>query len=133
VNERSLARTRAFGQGWHSERLFWREPRGGSVAARLVAHAFTVLVETACVVGRPSNAVRVAGRVLSVCDTRKARIMPLVQEHSRTCTTAGSDLRGSDLHGSDLRLDAAHPVGCSGHAGVGRRTPVNLSANEAMS
>jgi GT2 family glycosyltransferase len=123
ISDHSLTRAPAFSQGWHSERLFWRHLRGGSTVRKLAAHAVSVLLEAACAVARPSNAARLAGRAVGLCDQRQARRTQLAQEHSRPST----------MPNADLRVDGPHPIGSPQRGGTAGRAPVSSSANEARS
>lgn len=122
IGSSSPGRMRAFSQGWHSERLFWRHLRGGDAVRNLVAHARMLLSEVVCIVARPVNAMQLAGRVGGVCDQRQARRTRLELGNSHPPTTANAD----------RRVDGPHPVGLPQRSGV-RRASVNLSANEATS
>lgn len=116
----ALPRSRAFVQGWHSERVFWRHLDERRRYRRLAAHAAVLFAETVRHLSAPLGVTKTIGRMLGSCDRRRARRRAFSRE-AHPLVPAPS---------TDRRIDAPHDFPAQ-QSGTGqRRRTISLSVRE---
>lgn len=114
----------SWAEAWHCERLFWRDVGGSGATRKLAAHAGLVALEVLRCTARPSAIARAVGRLLGVCDRRRARRADLPAAITAQATRAVD---------AERRVDAAHETRSSERAGMAHRRSVRLSSREERS